>query len=466
MDIKKILNNPKEMPEILTSNDSLLTTQLSHVSRPTAIIVGAGLAGSEAAWQAVKRGVRVKLLEMRPKKLTPAHGSGDFAELVCSNSLRAAALENAVGLLKEEMRRLGSLIMDCAEETRVPAGGALAVDRNLFARRVTEKLTKHPLVEIIREEAIDIPDGEAVILATGPLTSAALSEAIRHFTGEEYLYFYDAVAPIVLADSINMNKVFRSSRYGKGEDAYLNCPFNKEEYEYFWEALVKAEKTPRKSFERELHFEGCMPVEALAARGKETLLYGTMKPVGLIDPRTGRRPYAVVQLRQENNEGTMFNLVGFQTSLKWDEQRRVFRLIPGLENAEFVRFGVMHRNTYINSPVLLNPSFQSKKRNTLFFAGQVTGVEGYVESAASGLMAGINAARILTGKEPLAFPRDTAHGSLAHYITTADPAHFQPMNINFGLFPPVYQKTRDKKERYRMITYRALEAIEKLKERI
>lgn len=436
----------------------------SHVSRPTAVIVGAGLAGAEAAWQAVKRGVRVKLIEMRPAKLTPAHTGGDFAELVCSNSLRSAALENAVGLLKEEMRRLGSLIMTCADETKVPAGGALAVDRSLFARCVTEKLHKHPLVEVIREEAVDLPDGEVLIIATGPLTSNALSEAIRHFTGEEYFYFYDAVAPIVLADSINMNKVFRSSRYGKGDDAYLNCPFDQEEYERFWEALVKAEKAPRKSFERELHFEGCMPVEAIAARGKETLLFGPMKPVGLVDPSTGKRPYAVVQLRQENNEGTMYNLVGFQTSLKWDEQRRVLRLIPGLENAELARLGVMHRNTYINSPVLLDLSFQSKKRETLFFAGQITGVEGYVESAASGLMAGINAARIVMGQKPLAFPRETAHGSLAHYITTADPARFQPMNINFGLFPPVDVKTRDKKERYRMIGNRALDTIEKFKE--
>lgn len=435
----------------------------SHVSRPTAVIVGAGLAGAEAAWQAVKRGVGVKLIEMRPAKPTPAHASGDFAELVCSNSLRSAALENAVGLLKEEMRRLDSLIMACAEETKVPAGSALAVDRSLFARCVTGKLSNHPLVEIIRQEAVELPEGEALILATGPLTSSALSESIRQFTGEEYFYFYDAVAPIVMADSINMNKVFRSSRYGKGEDAYLNCPFNQEEYDLFWEALVKAEKAPRKSFERELHFAGCMPVEALAARGKKTLLYGPMKSVGLVDPRTGRRPYAVVQLRQENNEGTMFNLVGFQTSLKWDEQRRVLRLIPGLENAELVRYGVMHRNTYINSPVLLDLTFQSKKRKTLFFAGQITGVEGYVESAASGLMAGINAARILTGRIPLAFPRDTAHGSLAHYITTADPARFQPMNVNFGLFPPLDGKTKDKKERYRLMARRALDTMEEFK---
>lgn len=410
--------------------------------------------------------MRVKLYEMRPGKQTPAHHSGDFAELVCSNSLRAAALENAVGLLKEEMRRLDSLIMACADKTRVPAGGALAVDRNLFARCVTEKLYQHPLVEIYREEVTGLPEGEAVVLATGPLTSEAMAENIRRFTGEGHLYFYDAVAPIVTSESINMNKVFRSSRYGKGEAAYLNCPMNKEEYQVFWEALIKAEKAPRKEFEKELHFEGCMPVEALAARGKETLLYGPLKPVGLLDPRTDRRPYAVVQLRQENAEGTMFNLVGFQTSLKWDEQRRVFSLVPGLEEAEFIRFGVMHRNTYINSPVLLYPSFQSKKRSNLFFAGQVTGVEGYVESAASGLMAGINAARILAGKKTVVFPRDTAHGSLAHYITEADPAHFQPMNVTFGLFPPQAEKIRDKKERYRRVAQKALESIEKFREKI
>lgn len=409
--------------------------------------------------------MRVKLYEMRPGKQTPAHHSGDFAELVCSNSLRAAALENAVGLLKEEMRRLDSLIMACADKTRVPAGGALAVDRNLFARCVTEKLYQHPLVEIYREEVTGLPEGEAVVLATGPLTSEAMAENIRRFTGEGHLYFYDAVAPIVTSESINMNKVFRSSRYGKGEAAYLNCPMNKEEYQVFWEALIKAEKAPRKEFEKELHFEGCMPVEALAARGKETLLYGPLKPVGLLDPRTDRRPYAVVQLRQENAEGTMFNLVGFQTSLKWDEQRRVFSLVPGLEEAEFIRFGVMHRNTYINSPVLLYPSFQSKKRSNLFFAGQVTGVEGYVESAASGLMAGINAARILAGKKTVVFPRDTAHGSLAHYITEADPAHFQPMNVTFGLFPPQAEKIRDKKE-YRRVAQKALESIEKFREKI
>jgi len=436
------------------------------MAEQTVTVVGAGLAGAEAAWQLANRGVRVELYEMRPKRQTPAHHTGDFAELVCSNSLRAAALENAVGLLKEEMRLLNSLIMECAEKTRVPAGGALAVDRKSFACLVTEKLSTHPMVRVYREEVRRIPEDGVVILATGPLTSEAMADSIKYFTGEEYLYFYDAVAPIVTYASLNMEKIFRSSRYGKGDAAYLNCPMNKEEYEVFWDALVKAEKAPRHEFEKESYFEGCMPVEALAARGKETLLYGPLKPVGLIDPRTGRRPYAVVQLRQDNVEGTMFNLVGFQTTLKWDEQRRVFQLIPGLERAEFVRFGVMHRNTYINAPVLLNPSFQCKKRPDLFFAGQITGVEGYVESASSGLMAGINAARLVTGGEPLAFPRETAHGSLAHYITTADPSHFQPMNITFGLFPAPVERIRDKKERYKQIAKKALDSLRKFKESI
>jgi len=429
-------------------------------------VVGAGLAGAEAAWQLANRGVRVRLYEMRPGRQTPVHHTGDFAELVCSNSLRAAALENAVGLLKEEMRLLNSLIMECAGETKVPAGGALAVDRNTFAARVTEKLSAHPQVEIHREEVMRIPEDGVVILSTGPLTAEAMAGSIRAFTGEEYFYFYDAVAPIVTYESLNMGKIFRSSRYGKGEAAYLNCPMNREEYDIFWDALVHAEKAPRHEFEKETFFEGCMPVETLAARGKETLLYGPLKPVGLTDPGTGRRPYAVVQLRQENVEGTLFNLVGFQTALKWNEQSRVFRLIPGLEKAEFARFGVMHRNTFINAPVLLFPTFQCKKRLSLFFAGQITGVEGYVESAASGLMAGINAALLVNGREPVVFPRVSAHGSLAHYITNADPSHFQPMNITFGLFPPQNVKIRNKKERNRMAAEKALESVKKFKEAV
>ncbi|OPX86203.1 MAG: Methylenetetrahydrofolate--tRNA-(uracil-5-)-methyltransferase TrmFO [Pelotomaculum sp. PtaB.Bin104] len=422
-------------------------------------IIGAGLAGAEAAWQLASRGIMVELYEMRPERKSPAHQTGDFAELVCSNSLRAAALENAVGLLKEEMRRLNSLIMACADKTRVPAGGALAVDRSAFARLVTESLAAHPLVEVFRQKVLSIPSDGVVILATGPLTSPAMAERIREFTGESYLYFYDAVAPIVTYESLNLQKIFRSSRYGKGEADYLNCPMSQAEYEIFWQTLVGAEIAPRHEFEQESYFEGCMPVEVMAKRGKDTLRYGPLKPVGLTDPQTGKRPYAVVQLRQDNAEGTMYNLVGFQTTLKWEEQRRVLKLIPGLEGAEFARFGVMHRNTYINAPVLLQPTFQTKRRPSLFFAGQVTGVEGYVESAASGLMAGVNAALLAAGRKPLPFPRESAHGALAHYITSADPAHFQPMNITFGLLPPLENKIRDKKERYRKVAERALNSI-------
>jgi len=428
-------------------------------------IVGAGLAGSEAAWQVAKRGIDVYLYEMRPEKTTPAHHTGDFAELVCSNSLRAAALENAVGLLKEEMRRLGSLIMSCADENRVPAGGALAVDRSRFSRAVTENLTGHPRVKVCREEMREIPPGIAVV-ATGPLTSDDMAASLKSLTGEDYLYFYDAVAPIVTLESVNQDVAFWSSRYGKGEAAYLNCPMNKEEYDRFIEALVSAERAPRKKFEKEINFEGCMPIEVMAARGPDTVRFGPLKPVGLVDPRTGKQPYAVVQLRQDNAEGTLFNLVGFQTHLKWGEQERVFRLIPGLEKAEFVRFGVMHRNTYVNSPVLLEPTYQCKKQPQILLAGQVTGVEGYVESAASGLVAGINAARLAQGLEPVILPRETAHGALAYYITTADSRHFQPMNITFGLLPLLERKVRDKKRRNRMIAERALEALEGWKEKV
>ncbi|MDD3653052.1 MAG: methylenetetrahydrofolate--tRNA-(uracil(54)-C(5))-methyltransferase (FADH(2)-oxidizing) TrmFO [Desulfotomaculaceae bacterium] len=429
-------------------------------------IIGAGLAGAEAAWQLVNRGVMVELYEMRPKCKSPAHHTGDFAELVCSNSLRAAALENAVGLLKEEMRLLDSLIMACAEETRIPAGGALAVDRNAFARLITEKLVTHPLVKVFRQEVTRIPQEGVVILATGPLTSESMAKSIREFTGEKYLYFYDAVAPIVTYESLNLKKIFRSSRYEKGQPDYLNCPMDQGQYETFWNALVQADTAPRHEFEQEAYFEGCMPIEVMAGRGNETLLFGPLKPVGLTDPTTGRRPYAVVQLRQDNIEGTLYNLVGFQTNLKWDEQRRVIKLIPGLEEAEFARFGVMHRNTYINAPALLNTFFQSKKRATLFFAGQVTGVEGYVESAASGLMAGINAALLAAGKDPVQFPRDSAHGSLAHYITTANPSCFQPMNIAFGLLPLLDVKIKNKKERKKVIAQRALTSIRKFKEQL
>ncbi|ACX51721.1 gid protein [Ammonifex degensii KC4] len=424
------------------------------------VVVGAGLAGSEAAWQIARRGIRVILYEMRPHKMTPAHHTGYFGELVCSNSLRAESLENAVGLLKEEMRRLGSLVMQAAEANRVPAGGSLAVDREGFAAYITEALSSHPLIEIRREEVTSIPDHFPTIIATGPLTSPALSAAIKELTGEEYLYFYDAVAPIVTLESIDQEKVFWSSRYGKGEPAYINCPMTKEEYDRFYEALVTAERVPLKEFEKEIHFEGCMPIEVMAARGRETLLYGPLKPVGLIDPRTGKQPYAVVQLRQDNREGTLFNLVGFQTNLKWSEQKRVFRLIPGLERAEFVRYGVMHRNTFLNAPILLEPTLLCKKKPGLFFAGQITGVEGYVESAAAGLVAGINAARLVRGEKPLVFPPETAHGALLNYITTADPRHFQPMNVNYGLFPPLERKVRDKRRRRLLLAERALAVLE------
>lgn len=426
-------------------------------------IIGAGLAGSEAAWQLARQGVRVKLYEMRPDRTTPAHRTGGFAELVCSNSLRAAALENAVGLLKEEMRRLDSLIMSSADANRVPAGGALAVDRELFSSAVTAALENHPLVDVVRQEAESIPGEGVVVLATGPLTSEAMEQSIKDLTGQEYLYFYDAVAPIATLESINMEKAFFSSRYDKGEGHYINCPMNRDEYIRFREELARAARAPKKEFEREINFEGCMPIEVLASRGEDTMRYGPLKPVGLADPATGRRPYAVVQLRQDNAAGTLYNMVGFQTHLKWSEQQRVFRMIPGLENAEFVRFGVMHRNTYINSPRLINATYECKIRPGLFFAGQITGVEGYVESASSGLVAGINAGLLQTGRNPLVFPPETAHGSLARYISCADPDHFQPMNVTFGLFPPLENTVRDRKRRNAMIAQRALSALEEFK---
>lgn len=422
-------------------------------------VIGAGLAGSEAAWQIASQGVGVVLFEMRPVRKTPAHISDKFAELVCSNSLRSNALTNAVGVLKEEMRMMHSLIMRCADKHAVPAGGALAVDRDGFSGEVTSILRNHPLIEVRNEEATRIPEG-IVVVATGPLTSAELSEQLRTLTGEEYLYFYDAAAPIVEKESIDMGKVYLASRYDKGEAAYLNCPMSEAEFDRFYEALVSAETAPLKQFEKEIYFEGCMPIEVMAKRGKQTILFGPMKPVGLPDPRTGKLPFAVVQLRQDNAAGTLFNLVGFQTHLKWGEQKRVFSLIPGLENAEFVRFGVMHRNTFINSPKLLRATYQFRGRDNLFFAGQMTGVEGYVESAASGLIAGINAGRLAKGEPCLEFPHETALGSMAHYITSADPDHFQPMNANFGLFPPLAEKIRNKKERIENISKRALTTIQ------
>ncbi|MDT8859037.1 FADH(2)-oxidizing methylenetetrahydrofolate--tRNA-(uracil(54)-C(5))-methyltransferase TrmFO [Alkalihalobacillus sp. MEB130] len=422
-------------------------------------VIGAGLAGSEAAWQLAKRGVTVHLYEMRPVKQTPAHHTDKFAELVCSNSLRGNSLTNAVGVLKEEMRKLDSVIIGSADDASVPAGGALAVDRHEFAGAVTDRVKNHPNVKVFNEEITSIPEGPTII-ATGPLTSELLSKHLREVTGEEYLYFYDAAAPIIETESIDMEKVYKKSRYDKGEAAYLNCPMTEEEFDRFYEALIEAETVPLKEFEKEIFFEGCMPIEVMAKRGRKTMLFGPMKPVGLEHPETGKRPFAVVQLRQDNTSGTLYNIVGFQTHLKWGPQKEVLQLIPGLENAEIVRYGVMHRNTFINSPNLLKPTYQYKDRDDLFFAGQITGVEGYVESAAAGLVAGINAANYVQGKEMIVFPDTTVIGSMAAYITTANKKNFQPMNANFGLLPPLEQRIRDKKERYEHLANRAIDAIQ------
>ena len=424
----------------------------------TVNVVGAGLAGSEAAWQLAEAGVPVNLYEMRPVKSTAAHHTADFAELVCSNSLRGNGLTNAVGVLKEEMRRLNSLVISSADETAVPAGGALAVDRNDFSGLITQKLKTHPLVTVISEEITKIPKG-ITIIATGPLTSEALAEEIAEYNGSHGFYFYDAAAPIIDSSTIDRDKVYLKSRYDKGEAAYLNCPMTEEEFMRFYEALITAEVAPQKEFEKEKFFEGCMPIEVMAKRGIKTMLFGPMKPVGLEDPKTGKRPYAVIQLRQDNAAASMYNIVGFQTHLKWGEQKRVFQMIPGLENAEFLRYGVMHRNSFMNSPELLRPTYQSKKRDDLFFAGQMTGVEGYVESAGSGLVAGINAARLAKGEELIEFPHETAIGSMAYYITHAEGKHFQPMNANFGLFPSLPERVRDKKLRYETLAERALNAL-------
>ena len=423
-------------------------------------VIGAGLAGSEAAWQIAQAGIQVHLYEMRPVKMTDAHHTEDFAELVCSNSLRGNSLANAVGVLKEEMRRLNSVVITSADETAVPAGGALAVDRHAFSGMVTKKVKEHPLVTVFSEEVTTIPEG-VTIVATGPLTSEPLAEAIKEFNGSNGFYFYDAAAPIIDKSTIDMDKVYLKSRYDIGEAAYLNCPMNKEEFEAFRDALLAAEVAPLKEFEQEKFFEGCMPIEVMAARGPKTMLFGPMKPVGLEDPKTGKRPYAVIQLRQDNAVASLYNIVGFQTHLKWGEQKRVFQMIPGLENAEIVRYGVMHRNSFMNSPELLEQTYQSKKRSDLFFAGQMTGVEGYVESAASGLLAGRNAVRLIKGEELITLPRETAMGSLAYYITHASGKNFQPMNVNFGLFPEMPERIKDKKTRYEAIANRALEALEK-----
>ena len=429
------------------------------------IVVGAGLAGSEAAWQAVQRGIPVDLYEMRPVKNTPAHKTDLFGELVCSNSLRGAGLENAVGVLKEEMRRLGSVVMEAADATKVPAGGALAVDRLGFSQYITYKVSNHPLINVIHQEVEAIPyeENAVTIVASGPLTAGALAEDIGKLMGQQYLYFYDAAAPIVTLESVDMSTAWKASRYDKGEAAYINCPMDKEQYQHFWQELVNAEKAETHSFEKEIFFEGCMPVEEMASRGEDTLLFGPLKPVGLVNPHTGKLAHAVVQLRQDNAEGTLYNIVGFQTHLKWPEQKRVFGLIPGLEKAEFVRYGVMHRNTFINSPETMKPTMEFGGRENLLFAGQMTGVEGYVESASSGLVAGINAARLCQGLEPVGFPAETAHGSLCHYITTAPARHFQPMNVNFGIMSPIKEKIRDKKLKKQRIAERALVMLEEFK---
>jgi methylenetetrahydrofolate--tRNA-(uracil-5-)-methyltransferase len=425
-------------------------------------VIGGGLAGSEAAWQAAEAGLPVLLYEMRPQKTTPAHVSQDLAELVCSNSLGSVIPHKAPGLLKAEMRGLGSLILDCAEKTAVPAGSSLAVDRDGFAELVTTAVTNHPRIQVIREEVTNIPDGPTII-ATGPLTSSPLAQAIARLSGQEYLYFYDALSPIVAHESIDMEIAFRQSRYDTGEQDdgdYINCPMTKAEYLVFYEALLGAEQITLKEFEQEdpRFFEGCMPIEAMARRGEDALRYGPMRPVGLIDPRTGKRPYAIVQLRQDNLAGSLYNIVGFQTNLRWGEQRRVLRLIPGLEEAEFLRYGMMHRNTYINAPAMLQPTMQYRGRADLFFAGQIVGVEGYVGNAGTGLLAGINAARLLHGGHPVILPTNTMLGALCHYVTHAEVKNFQPMKANFGLFAPPQQQM-GKQERYKWYSERALTSL-------
>jgi methylenetetrahydrofolate--tRNA-(uracil-5-)-methyltransferase len=424
------------------------------------IVIGGGLAGSEAAWQAAERGLRVDLYEMRPKQQTPAHVSDLLAELVCSNSLGSKLHDRAPGLLKEELRRLDSLVLACADATSVPAGGALAVDRDAFARLVTERISAHPGITLRREEVKTVPENVPTVVATGPLTSPSLASDISALSGTDYLYFYDAMAPIVTAESVDMSVAFRASRYGQGdsEGDYLNCPLNQSEYDRFIEELVRAETIALRAFEQEdpRFFEACLPVEVLANRGKKSLAYGPLKPVGLTDPRTGRRPHAVVQLRQDDQAASLYNLVGFQTNLKWSEQARVFRLIPGLEQAEFIRFGQMHRNTFVNSPALLRPTMQFRQRDDLLFAGQITGTEGYVGSAASGFVAGLNAARLETGAMPVEFPPTTMIGALCSYICNADPSNFQPMKANFGLLPPLDPPVRRKRERYAAYARRAL----------
>nr|WP_321303390.1 methylenetetrahydrofolate--tRNA-(uracil(54)-C(5))-methyltransferase (FADH(2)-oxidizing) TrmFO [uncultured Trichococcus sp.] len=430
------------------------------MTHKTVTVIGAGLAGSEAAFQIAEQGIHVDLYEMRPKKMTPAHHTSGFAELVCTNSLRANQVTNAAGLIKEEMRHLNSLIIKAADATALPAGGALAVDRDTFSAYVTKTLEDHPNITIHLDELTELPEGLTVV-ATGPLTSEPLSQSIQDFIETEGLYFYDAAAPVLEKDSIDMEKVYLKSRYDKGEAAYLNCPMTKEEFETFYRELIAAEVAPLKEFEEEKYFDGCMPFEVMASRGEKTLLFGPMKPVGLEDPKTGKIPYAVVQLRQDNAAGSLYNIVGFQTHLKWGEQKRILRMIPGLENVEIVRYGVMHRNTFLNSPKILRSTYQSQKRDDLFFSGQMTGVEGYVESAASGLLAGLNAARLAKGQECVVFPKETMIGAMSHYITNTDSKHFQPMNANFGIIEPLGgKKIRDKQLKNQMIADKALASLD------
>ncbi|MBR4029781.1 MAG: methylenetetrahydrofolate--tRNA-(uracil(54)-C(5))-methyltransferase (FADH(2)-oxidizing) TrmFO [Clostridia bacterium] len=428
----------------------------------TVNVIGAGLAGCECAWQLARRGVKVNLYEMKPKNHSPAHHLNSFAELVCSNSLRGAGIETAPGLLKEEMRRLSSLIIETADETKVPAGGALAVDRNGFSEIITERIKNNPFITVIEEEITDtLPDGITVI-ATGPLTSDPLFDTILSLTGgKDFLHFFDAAAPVVMEESLDMEKVYRASRYDKGEAAYLNCPMSEEEYNKFYDALISAECAEWKEFEKINVFEGCMPVEIMAKRGRQTLLFGPLKPVGLPDPKTGKEPYAVVQLRQDNKEGTLYNLVGFQTHLKFGEQKRVFSMIPGLQNAEFARYGVMHRNTYINSPKLLDNTYRMRENENLYFAGQITGVEGYIESAASGMLVGIYLGQLLTKGEIHRFSDYTAIASLANYVSDSGIEKFQPMNINFGIIPSLEERFKGKKrDKNLKIALRALETID------
>ena len=435
---------------------------------PPVTVIGAGLAGCEAAWQLAQRGIPVTLYEMKPKKMTPAHHSPNFGELVCSNSLRSDQLENAVGLLKEELRQLGSLILSCADETRVAAGGALAVDRDGFSKAVTDKIRSHPHITVVEEERTEIPEEGEIIIASGPLTSDALAEAIAAKLPEQkgYLHFFDAAAPLVSFESVNMDRAYLASRYDKGTPDYINCPMTQEEYLAFWTALVAAEEAEIHGFEDASVFEGCMPVEVMARRGQQTLCFGPLKPKGLPDPKTGKDPFAVVQLRADNQDKTIYNLVGFQTHLKFPEQKRVFSMIPGLESAEFLRYGVMHRNTYLNSPKLLDRYYRVKAEPRLSFAGQITGVEGYVESTASGFLAAVELANRLAGKAPVDFPQETAIGALALYISNQSVENFQPMNVNFGIIPPLGERIKGKRNKNAALSQRSLDLLQGLKARV